>query len=736
MSGRLCIAPTVSVVRDGDDGVMLSAGFEVIRLEGEHVALFVGRILPLLDGASDADAVAERLAGFDPQSVRGFLSSLQDLGFVQEAPDGRFPPREPFDPRVANVRPASQPSAPASAPPRLAAARVLVLGSGRWAEACASDLAGLGVGRVVVRDRPVDLAAGWDLAVAAFDAGDGGASARTSARLVEEGVTSVWGGLEGEHAVVAPPLRPGRPGCWCCVRARALANRDPDSVRFALASPDAVVVRASVAHHPPSALELLARLLAGAALDPLTGARSDLVVRRRHLASGDERLHPFVPVPGCPVCGGPAPLGPADGIDPPGPAERTAARLEPGELRARLDRWIDPWIGVVRSVEVVDGEACPGPPVTAVARGGSVLRDRSVYEPGLARGVGRTGTEAQDAALAEALERYAAAVRQARTPGSAGPETAIGTWRELGDSALEPRLLAGCWATPADRAIAWARGTWLGGGAVWVPAAAVYLGTEHEVVDGSPPATSNGLAAGVGFAEAALRAAYELIERDAVLVAWHRRRAGSILAVEDGPVARMAEALAACGVRLELSSLDAALPVPAVLAVAFGDGERWPAAVVGAASGPNLADTALRAAAEAASNCRSLSREMRELRERGAPGPSLPSAVRTIDDHARFWAFATGEALDRFPPSDTAEAAVGSGGRSGPASLPALAALARAHGIRVALADVTSSDMAGTPLRVVRAVSPDLVPLWFGVGATPKHPRLAPPGNPLPHPFA
>jgi hypothetical protein len=44
------------------------------------------------------------------------------------------------------------------------------------------------------------------------------------------------------------------------------------------------------------------------------------------------------------------------------------------------------------------------------------------------------------------------------------------------------------------------------------------------------------------------------------------------------------------------------------------------------------------------------------------------------------------------------------------------ASLLDAASVRVALVDVTSPDVALGPFRVVRAISPDLQPLWYGYG--------------------
>ena len=42
-------------------------------------------------------------------------------------------------------------------------------------------------------------------------------------------------------------------------------------------------------------------------------------------------------------------------------------------------------------------------------------------------------------------------------------------------------------------------------------------------------------------------------------------------------------------------------------------------------------------------------------------------------------------------------------------------------GVRVALIDVTSADVATGPFRVIRAVSPNLQPIWYGYGLE-RHP--------------
>ncbi len=69
-------------------------------------------------------------------------------------------------------------------------------------------------------------------------------------------------------------------------------------------------------------------------------------------------------------------------------------------------------------------------------------------------------------------------------------------------------------------------------------------------------------------------------------------------------------------------------------------------------------------------------------------------------------------------------------------SLEDCAAALDEAGVRVALVDVTSADVATGPFSVMRAVSPDLQPIWYGYGLERIHNKLkiasdVPPINPI-----
>ncbi len=97
--------------------------------------------------------------------------------------------------------------------------------------------------------------------------------------------------------------------------------------------------------------------------------------------------------------------------------------------------------------------------------------------------------------------------------------------------------------------------------------------------------------------------------------------------------------------------------------------------------------------------------------------PGHPSLVREMPDNAAYYfpverATAFDRLRSREAPRPLHELTKHALERS-------LAACARAlggAGVRVALVDVTSPDVATGPFRVVRAVSPDLQPIWYGYG--------------------
>jgi ribosomal protein S12 methylthiotransferase accessory factor len=255
--------------------------------------------------------------------------------------------------------------------------------------------------------------------------------------------------------------------------------------------------------------------------------------------------------------------------------------------------------------------------------------------------------------------------------------------------------------------------------------------------------TSNGLASGSGYDDAVLRAVLELIERDAFMITWLAARPGRRLLPDASvkpQVHEILRQLEQSGVRVQLFSVEAGLPIPTVLCLGYGDGARWPAVTAALGAHLNMPGAVRKAVLEQGHVGPYLARL---LRKRQHAVPKDIANVRTLLDHAMYYAPRDRAAAFDFLIRDGGDA-VPAGHWSVPA--PPLAACVQqmlAAGVRVAIADLTSPDLAGSPFRVVRALGAGMQPIDFGHDLRRRPcPRLdrmlAGNGglNPDPHPFA
>ncbi len=515
-------------------------------------------------------------------------------------------------------------------------------------------------------------------------------------------VAMEWGGVS-----VSPLIAPGGHGCGYCLRSRHLATL-PAGVGRIRGPGHRLVARRLPPRPPATAIDRLAATMAEVVLD-----RSEQAVRISMDGSEVVR-HNLLPVPTCRAC------GPWSG------AEARAAGDLP--FRRTLDRAVDSWCGLVTTV--VTGAETFGLQ-TVLADGVLPLDGAGVPQERIAdraRGVAATPEAARSLAIAEALERHCA-----RTPWLAGVRTDP-TAGEVRFNLAELWPYADTQLTEGTSRVdvlpeRWVRAEGLDAAPVWLPEAAMVIGPPRQ---GLRPAqvTSNGFAAGptTGFARG--RAIAELIERDAVMTTWfHRRPARPLEVARLGNWAEhAAENLLETGVRVTLWLLAAAIEVPVVLAVGRADNQAHPTLSLGAACAPDIPQAAARALRELASNVAATAAEILA----GSLPPIAEAAVVTIDDHAAYYrnpqAADALDFLDRgLPPVSGGQLECGFD----------IEQECLSAGLRVASLDITPPDVALCGLRVTRALSPDLVPIWFGWHREPlAHPRLrsvAP--NRAPHPF-
>jgi ribosomal protein S12 methylthiotransferase accessory factor len=687
---------------------------------------------------------------------------------------------------------------------RLARARVLVVGLEPWGAVAAAELAARGVGAIhlfgdgqvteddllsvrffspadrgrdraaalsdaiarsapschvsssplVIRNHALAIEDGeWDLVLACVT-GDDLLVAQAAARFAHAaGRPSSSAHLEGLEAVIGPGVVPGETACWDCCRLRRLANSDK-------AAADQAIQPALLAERPPRrastylspAAALLGHALAPAAIDLIMNARSARLAGRiliRDLVKLTASVHTVLRMPRCGVCGG---AQAASRAKVEAPSVRLDAARDPAELRRMLAGVVDERTGIVKSLslDLLGPARTPEAPRTATAVLGEYTEGcchaHRCREPEIGAGKGTTGVEAMVRAVGEAVERYSASRfdRRALLRASVAEMKAdhlaperLCLYAESQYARPDFPYVRLAKGTPID----WTLGRWMDTGApVYVPALPAFYNYPPPPEESFCQVTSNGLAAGPTIEDAAARAAMELIERDAFMITWLTRRPAKRIFLDgsaDVGTCEVARQLEERGARLELYLVDAGVAVPTVVSVGFGDGKRWPGATVAMAAHMSPR-TAIRKA----------------IMEQGHVGPYLyrlladgkqviperPEDVRSLDDHALYY----------FPPSRaSAFAFLGKGASVRAADLQepedvsprALVERLCRAGRRVAIVDLTSPDLAGTPFRVARALGPDFQQIHFGhlLGQL-GNPRLLAAArrglNPDPHPMA
>ncbi|WP_437979195.1 TOMM precursor leader peptide-binding protein [Sorangium sp. So ce295] len=696
------------------------------------------------------------------------------------------------------------PPAPDEARERLARSRVLVVGLEPWGAVAALELAASGVGALHIlddrtvtvddlgpfaeadlgRERAPALAlalsrlaprcavtygalvaraerplvqedTGWDLILACVS-NDDLLVLQSVARFAHgASIPSLSAHLDGLDAVIGPAVVPGETACWECCRLRQLATSDKAEADHALQASLLAERRG------PRARTYLAPVPAFLGY-AVALAAIDLLVRRgasrlsggfmvQNLVDPEASFHAVLQMPWCPVCGGAAGAR-REGTAREAPSVRLSGARDAAELRRLLAGIVDARTGIVRHLrlDMKSPALALEAPLTATAVLSNYTEGAGhahrCGEPEVGTGKGTTAVDALIRAVGEAIERYASArVDKAEFLRASivemkgdfiAPER-LGRYEEAQYARPGFPYVPVVPTTPID----WVLGRWLDTGApVHVPALAVYYSycapPEARFFD----VTSNGLAAGATLDDASMAAALELIERDAFMISWLARRPGRRIMLDESidPDAReVARQLADCGARVELYLLEAGIAVPAVMCVGYGDGKRWPGAVVSLAAHLSPRAAIRKAILEQG---QIVSYVIRFVTGQEVVIPERPEDVRTLNDHAAYYFPAERAAAFAFLREGGAVTA-SQLEEPGEVSLSELARRVTAAGLRIAIVDVTSPDLAATSFRVARALGPEFQQIHFGHEVAqlgnPRLRSMAPYGiNPDPHPMA
>lgn len=431
-----------------------------------------------------------------------------------------------------------------------------------------------------------------------------------------------------------------------------------------------------------------------------------------------------------------------------------------GVALERLDGAVSPLVGLVtRTVSTTHTtDECALPNCASELASAQRTVGAATVEYG--SGAHPVPARARAAALGEAIERYSAMF----VPHE---ELRVGTARELGADAVEPERFAlfhprqhdeerfPCVPFTADTRTHWVDATVVPDGArAWLPAQLVYLRRPAPPLPPIGYSTSSGLACAPTLVEAILAALLELVERDAVMLAWKCRLSLPLLDWSADDVLRRLDRrfFGATGLRFAVVDASCFLRIPIAIGVVHGPERSRAALAVGAGAAADVREAWLKAIAEAFGVYRWLGRQAASHGEEPVPEPD---AIETFDDHMLFYSRHEQASLAAFldgsrerTPTAAVEPLEGETPR---VQLTSLVSRLAEHGLTAYAVDVTSPDVRSLGLRVARVVCPELCALdvshrgrflggsrlltaAHGAGLLPRPLGLGE-LNPLPHPF-
>ena len=522
-------------------------------------------------------------------------------------------------------------------------------------------------------------------------------------------VPSLCVDIRTNETLIGPLTLPNRAGCWRCAFERI-------SAALATSESSHLLSRNEISK---KITPVLIREIQAINTDRLE--QSSLVdhVLVIDLSTLDESLHKVVPLARCNVCGGAAAF-PAIVNEPLHLSPENAPEI----VLEALAGWVDRRTGIISDlfIEPPDDPRVSLPIIATAAPPHVMEKDGSLRRLPIGWGKGLTISGAVLSAVGEAIERYSASV--------VDPNRIV--WKhpdELEGEFLDPRdcgLYSDAQYQRADFpyvrfdpniAHPWVLGNWLNNGKpVWVSAIFVFLSIELLQEQVIAQGTSNGLAASTDKDDAALRAVLELVERDAFMTTWLTAYPTQRLQLDDtlDPLLRtVLEGIEALGGTIEVYQLPASVVGTTVLCLALGDGDQYPGVTFGLGCDLDPRAALRQAVLELGQTGPYLRRMMRSKVLTAAENPA---GVRAMLDHAAYYfPKERATAFDRLR-SENSTVNLRDLNAVEKRSLKDCAAALDEAGVRMALVDVTSADVATGPFRVMRAISPDLQPIWYGYG--------------------
>lgn len=235
----------------------------------------------------------------------------------------------------------------------------------------------------------------------------------------------------------------------------------------------------------------------------------------------------------------------------------------------------------------------------------------------------------------------------------------------------------------------------------------------HELTPNSyTAANSSGVAAGLSFEDALLRALYEAIERDAFMLVWLNRMRMPRVDLRTIPGKYRERILAIEMLDYKIHFVDITVDLtPVMLAIAVSESVR-PSLALGAGSGARLEQAIGKALSEVEQQLYWAWR-----RPEIARSISDPKEVRNVLDHMALYASPEHLSKANFLWTGELRPFRQSGWHS--EDILAVAHELKQHGIEIAVLDVTPPYLKAAGVWVIRAIPLGLVPISFGYGTEP-----------------
>ena len=397
-------------------------------------------------------------------------------------------------------------------------------------------------------------------------------------------------------------------------------------------------------------------------------------------------------------------------------------------LNERLSELVSPKVGLIREIAPQGrGADEPMPPYLYTATLSNFdFRVASKVER-MAAGKGTTREEAIASAIGEATERYCAYhwdPLRTYLAKSGDVKSRCITPKEC-VLYSERQYATFDWPHPRwtpDQEVAWINGVDVcDRSTVALPASLSYLVfPPPRMEDYFAPSTSNGLAAGPTLAGATLSGLCEVMERDAMLIAWMNRLPAVELQLDSTPgiSGRIYRHYAHFGVAVRAFVMPTDLPSTTVMAISFEEDPSRPANVAGLGCHPDPSIALLKALFEL---CQGRPAEASRFQSKPPQGRlDKYEDVLTLDDHSAFmsqrdrrhefeflWQTGEKKRIEELRTWSTGDAAE---------DLQRCAAELAAKGHRPAYVELTTPDLVDYGVHVVRVIVPGLQPVHFGHG--------------------